>query len=199
MRITSTTSSPVITKATTAAGPAALITTPLPTNRPAPMTPPRAIIVMCRCFRLWRSPLAGGAVLFTLESESYSIGSPGRSGSVTAVLIPSGGRSGHACPYVRRDTGPTAAGQRHSLRQQRNRHLRRHASPGCHYEDARLRAEGAGVAFRIGDAMPGLDANEIRLRLGPDAKVGRIGKTHPDQGAVVRAVRDASAAQIVED
>src|ERR1700679_3785252 len=59
MRITSTTSSPVMTKDTTAAGPVAWITTPLPTNRPAPMTPPRAIMVMCRCFKLWRSPLGG--------------------------------------------------------------------------------------------------------------------------------------------
>src|SRR5882757_4964561 len=63
MRITSTTSSPVITNERTAAGPAALITTPLPTKRPAPMTPPRAIIVMCRCLRPWRSPLEGGGVL----------------------------------------------------------------------------------------------------------------------------------------
>ena len=62
MRITSTTSNPVITKETTAAGPVALMTTPLPTNRPAPMTPPKAIMVMCRCFRLWRRPLEGGAL-----------------------------------------------------------------------------------------------------------------------------------------
>jgi len=41
-----------------------LITTPLPTNSPAPMTPPRAIIVMCLCLRLWRSPLSIGGVLF---------------------------------------------------------------------------------------------------------------------------------------
>src|SRR5579863_20327 len=54
MRITRTTKSPVITKENTAAGPAALMTTPLPTKRPAPMTPPSAIIVMCRCFRLRR-------------------------------------------------------------------------------------------------------------------------------------------------
>src|ERR1700736_4685506 len=64
MRITSTTSSPVITNDRTAAGPAALMTTPLPTKRPAPMTPPRAIMVMCRCLRPWRSPLACGRVLF---------------------------------------------------------------------------------------------------------------------------------------
>src|SRR5277367_4101025 len=54
MRITRTTKSPVITKENTAAGPAALMTTPLPTKRPAPMTPPSAIIVMCRCFKLRR-------------------------------------------------------------------------------------------------------------------------------------------------
>src|SRR5471030_724395 len=66
MRMTSTTSSPVIAKEITAAGPAALMTTPLPTNSPAPMTPPRAIIVMCLCFRLWRSPLVPGGVSFIL-------------------------------------------------------------------------------------------------------------------------------------
>src|SRR5579863_6055850 len=64
MRMTSTTSSPVIANERTAAGPAALMTTPLPTKRPAPMTPPRAIMVMCRCFRPWRSPLACEGVLF---------------------------------------------------------------------------------------------------------------------------------------
>jgi hypothetical protein len=42
-----------------------LMTTPLPTKRPAPMTPPSAIIVMCRCLKLWRSPLEVGGVLFT--------------------------------------------------------------------------------------------------------------------------------------
>ena len=62
MRITSTTSVPVITKEKTAAGPAALITTPLPTKSPAPMTPPSEIIVICRCLKLWRSPLDGVAV-----------------------------------------------------------------------------------------------------------------------------------------
>src|ERR1022692_596325 len=58
MRMTSTTSSPVITKDTTAAGPADL------------MTPPRAIIVMCRCFKLWRKPLEGAGVSFIAESSS---------------------------------------------------------------------------------------------------------------------------------
>ena len=40
-----------------APGPAVLITTPDPTNRPAPMTPPMAIMVRCRCF----SPLCSWA------------------------------------------------------------------------------------------------------------------------------------------
>src|SRR5205814_2315453 len=48
MRITSTTSVPVRAKETTAAGPAEAMTTPLPTNRPAPITPPSAIMCMCR-------------------------------------------------------------------------------------------------------------------------------------------------------
>ena len=45
-----TISRPVIANETTAAGPADLMTTPLPTNRPAPMAPPKAIIIMCLCF-----------------------------------------------------------------------------------------------------------------------------------------------------
>src|SRR5271170_4590095 len=48
MRITKTTSRPVSANETTAAGPAELTTTPLPTNNPAPMTPPSAIICMWR-------------------------------------------------------------------------------------------------------------------------------------------------------
>ncbi len=63
--MTSTISIPVITNETTAAGPADLMTTPLPTKSPAPMTPPSAIIVMCRCFKVWRSPLEGAAGVST--------------------------------------------------------------------------------------------------------------------------------------
>src|SRR5580658_3920279 len=55
MRITNTTSRPVSRKEMLAAGPADWITTRLPTNSPAPITPPSAIIVMCRRFRVWRS------------------------------------------------------------------------------------------------------------------------------------------------
>jgi hypothetical protein len=33
------------------------------------MTPPRAIIVMCRCLKAWRSPLEGARALFTAGSE----------------------------------------------------------------------------------------------------------------------------------
>jgi hypothetical protein len=55
----------VITNDTTAAGPAALMTTPLPTKSPAPMQPPNAIIVMWRRFKLWRNPLAGGELFVT--------------------------------------------------------------------------------------------------------------------------------------
>ncbi|MDT4868021.1 hypothetical protein FQZ97_1029610 [compost metagenome] len=57
MRMTSTTSRPVMRKERTAPGPADLMTTPLPTNRPAPITPPSAIMVMWRCLRPWDSPL----------------------------------------------------------------------------------------------------------------------------------------------
>src|ERR1700731_3794990 len=57
MRITSTTSVPVRAKEIPAPGPAAPMTTPLPTNRPAPITPPSAIICMCRRRSECRSPL----------------------------------------------------------------------------------------------------------------------------------------------
>ena len=51
-----------------AAGPADWITTRLPTNRPAPITPPRAIMVICRSFNPWRSPLETVDVPITSRS-----------------------------------------------------------------------------------------------------------------------------------
>src|ERR1700694_3627742 len=60
MRITSTTSVPVRAKEITAAGPAAPMTTPLPTNRPAPITSPSAIISIGRRRSERRSPLDSG-------------------------------------------------------------------------------------------------------------------------------------------
>lgn len=47
---------PAIRKESSAAGPAAAMIVPLPTNRPAPMVPPMAIIVICRCLRPLLSP-----------------------------------------------------------------------------------------------------------------------------------------------
>src|ERR1700733_6042426 len=76
MRITSTTSNPVMMKETTAAGPAALMTTPLPTNRPAPMTPPRAIIVMGRGLKAWRSPLEGAGNSVGRVGYDYVVETP---------------------------------------------------------------------------------------------------------------------------
>src|SRR5262249_31905366 len=73
MRMTSTTSVPVSAKEMTAAGPAEPMTTPLPTKRPAPMTPPRAIICMCRRRSERRNPLEsrpGTGVLMALLAES---------------------------------------------------------------------------------------------------------------------------------
>ncbi|AJQ45767.1 hypothetical protein N805_00335 [Pseudomonas putida S13.1.2] len=40
-----------------AAGPADAISEPEPMNSPAPITPPSAIMVMCRCLRLCFKPL----------------------------------------------------------------------------------------------------------------------------------------------
>jgi hypothetical protein len=53
MNMTSVTMTPPIRYDRIAAGPAVAIMEPEPTNRPAPMTPPSAIIVMCRCLRLF--------------------------------------------------------------------------------------------------------------------------------------------------
>src|SRR5207237_143773 len=57
MRSPATTSVPARANEITAAGPAAPMTTPLPTNRPAPITPPSAIICMWRRRSERRSPL----------------------------------------------------------------------------------------------------------------------------------------------
>lgn len=68
MRMTSTTSTPAIRYESTAAGPVWLITAPEPTNSPAPITPPSAIIVTCRRFSpVWspcRSSLSGVLAMF---------------------------------------------------------------------------------------------------------------------------------------
>src|SRR5579872_3547610 len=66
MRITSTTRVPVSANESTAAGPAEPMTTPLPTKRPAPITPPSAIICMCRRCNERRSPVAAGICASTL-------------------------------------------------------------------------------------------------------------------------------------
>ncbi|MDT8871434.1 hypothetical protein RAA17_11030 [Komagataeibacter rhaeticus] len=52
MRMISMTSRPTPAKASRAAGPAAAMTALLPTNRPAPMAPPKAIMMIWRCLRL---------------------------------------------------------------------------------------------------------------------------------------------------
>src|SRR6185312_8398352 len=65
MRMTSTTRVPVRANEITAAGPVAWTTTPLPTNRPAPITPPSAIICMCRRCRVRLRPWAGPVVILS--------------------------------------------------------------------------------------------------------------------------------------
>src|SRR5215472_14440152 len=74
MRITSTTSVPVRAKEMTAAGPAEPMTTPLPTNSPAPITPPSAIICMWRRCSERRRPLAArsGAAVLALTGAAPS-------------------------------------------------------------------------------------------------------------------------------
>src|ERR1700733_7349920 len=93
MRITSTTSVPVSAKEMTAAGPAEAITTPLPTNRPAPMTPPSAIISMWRRRSERRSPVGAAATVtaaaVAVTACSVAIGgwSASRALHVVAVLL----------------------------------------------------------------------------------------------------------------
>src|SRR6476620_2944532 len=63
---------PAMRKEMIAAGPAPPMTTPLPTNRPAPITPPRAIRFMCRRFRPFPRPelsVCSGTVLSTFPPE----------------------------------------------------------------------------------------------------------------------------------
>ncbi len=63
---------PAMRNDTIAAGPALSMTTPLPTNNPAPITPPRAMRFMCRFFRPFPRPeswdWAGGGVAVTFSS-----------------------------------------------------------------------------------------------------------------------------------
>ncbi len=56
--MTSVTITPPIRYDRIAAGPAVAMIAPEPTNRPAPITPPSAIIVMCRCLRLCLNELS---------------------------------------------------------------------------------------------------------------------------------------------
>src|SRR5579864_1474735 len=79
MRITSTTRVPVSANESTAAGPAEPMTTPLPTNRPAPITPPSAIICMCRRCSERRNPVAAAGtcastLAFTVSGELLILG-----------------------------------------------------------------------------------------------------------------------------
>ncbi len=66
IRITRMISTPVTAYVRNAAGPASCITAPDPTKRPAPMTPPIAIIVRWRCLSpFWRVG-AGESVVWVM-------------------------------------------------------------------------------------------------------------------------------------
>src|SRR3954463_3383798 len=54
-------STPVIAYVRKAAGPVSDMTVPEPTNSPAPITPPMAIMVRCRCLRPFLSSVGGAA------------------------------------------------------------------------------------------------------------------------------------------
>src|SRR5215469_4814161 len=85
MRMTSTTSAPVIAKEMTAAGPAARMTTPLPTKSPAPMTPPSAIICMWRRRSERRSPASAGNSV--VSARSTAIGTAGCGAAPSGELL----------------------------------------------------------------------------------------------------------------
>src|SRR3954453_8011843 len=54
-------STPVMAEVRKAEGPVSEITVPEPTNSPAPITPPMAIMVRCRCLRPFLSSVGGAA------------------------------------------------------------------------------------------------------------------------------------------
>src|SRR3954452_10370590 len=66
-----------------AAGPTSLITAPEPTNSPAPMTPPIAIIVRWRCFK----PLCSSASGAFAMTVSFCVAEPERAGSGLLVRV----------------------------------------------------------------------------------------------------------------
>src|SRR5215470_15366154 len=84
MRITRTTRAPVRAKEITAAGPAAPMTTPLPTNRPAPITPPSAIICMCRRRSERRNPVLAVSSVVSVDSAAMA---PPRARLGSGVLL----------------------------------------------------------------------------------------------------------------
>src|ERR1700753_3675024 len=66
-------------------------------------------------------------------------------------------------------------------------------------EPARLGADLAAEALRIGNAMPRLQAHEGRPGLGPDAEIGRVPEAHAQLWAGRRAIGDTRARQSIED
>src|SRR4029077_11104903 len=83
--------------------------------------------------------------------------------------------------------------------QQRYRHGYRQRGAGRHDEHAWLRFEVSGESRGVRNAMPGLYADEIGSRLGPEAKVRRVWKTHPQSGSVVGTVGNRTAPDFIED
>src|SRR4029453_10469802 len=65
--------------------------------------------------------------------------------------------------------------------------------------DTRLCREIPAKTLRIGDAMPGLDANKSGAGLGPDPEIGHARKFDLDPWPLVGAITQPAAGEMVED
>src|SRR6201991_3712107 len=111
--MTRTITPPAIKNDTTAAGPVAWMTTPLPTNKPAPMTPPSAIKFIWRRLRLWRKPSAWVSAASSFDIDFLSAPTNGQQPSGRLTPAVSGdanhrtsGTARHREPVSGRERGP---------------------------------------------------------------------------------------------
>jgi hypothetical protein len=81
---------------------------------------------------------------------------------------------------------------------ERNRHAAFFCAARGDLEYSGLVTQIAPEAFRVGEAVPGLDTEEIGARPGPKTKQGRVWKFHFDMGAGFRAITQTAAFQLVE-
>src|SRR6266700_655965 len=81
---------------------------------------------------------------------------------------------------------------------QRDGHLRRAGVASRQHLHAFLLPEIARKPLTVGNAMPRFDANKVRSRFRPNAKVGCIRKAHLDARSVVASINDGAAFDFIE-